>query len=444
MNEKERCAFNGKKIVPSTFYLALSAFFFASLYTQNFIFIDVDSETQPIFCIFFACMIFIFHRHDFIVNKIQLLTLLLITLIVASFIFHLVFSEVEINYLSYASYLIGPFIFLVSRKSVTVNKYSLLFSEFYVVLTFLFAVGYVFQIHSVMDFFSLVSTSLLRRQYGSATEDVRGMAFLFGEPSYAAIGLGVMIVFFRLAISRGLINDRRANFFILMLFFCILTTKSIMGLLILLFLFFRVSSLKVLGFYVVAFLGLGLAFLPILSLYIPRIGEISNAISSIDFNMDIYDLAIVISYAEPSGTSRIIANLIGFLGMLKAPLFGFGAGQIQEHWLEVVDQFGMDFIYNHWGFAESAKFGTGIKAQTYVFNAAFDFGVLFFIVFCALIVSSISRYYKSSISNMKTGVIPLLLLLAFFQGQIANVYMWYLMLLIMCEFREVKVENVVN
>ncbi|QSX32684.1 hypothetical protein JYB87_13110 [Shewanella avicenniae] len=417
----------------------IPSLFFASLFFQNFNFLRIDVETQPIFSIFFAFIFFVINRHRFKLTKADVFLSFLILMILLRFFFDLAFPYSSVNYVAYFSYLIGPVVFIFIGRMDFFNGWSAIFLKVYISISFMIAIGYLFSINLIMNGYQNISDVFFLRHYGIDTSSVRGLSFLYAEPSYAATGFAVSLVCLRVFFYKSIISRFELQIYSFLLVLCILTTKSLMGLLVILILFVRKS-------YVVTLVKSFLVFVPIIYVFgeallsflasnIPRVKQIQQAVSSINYNVPISDVLVAASLAEPSSSTRFISNLIGLLGMITNP-FGYGAGGISVFWIDMVERFHLYFLYHHFGFIKLFEEQGLLKAQTYLFNAAFDFGVFFLAIFLMFLFVIFKSQYKHSkfnrilgggYGNSMHGVVFLVLLFVFFQGQITNIFMWFLL-----------------
>jgi hypothetical protein len=155
-----------------------------------------------------------------------------------------------------------------------------------------------------------------------------------------------------------------------------------------------------------------------------RVFEVARAFANVDYDTT-PNILLVLCFADPSGGTRILMNIIGFAGMFIRPL-GYGLGGFSSAWVSIAEQLELP-IESHE--VASGVIGAGdVRAQALMPNLATDIGVgSLLLVFIVVAGTKLSR--DPAARGLQCGLIVVTVLMFVLQGQITNPIPWVLLAL---------------
>jgi hypothetical protein len=308
-------------------------------------------------------------------------------------------------------YLVGPFAFIYAtqvnaRPSDTVLV-SILMANF--MLLMLLSVGPT----------AAVAQPLMDVFFGrySGGDQFRGISLFSPEPSYA---VNYIMLFFLFGFFY--VDNERVKWLllgiglILLLFNRSLTAFAYCGAAAA-WMFFKTKR---------SFRLLSLAFLAILVVGIlnsERYALMATAAQQIDFS----NIVLAASILEPSGTTRILINVLATLGGLSS-IVGNGLGSFSVLWSDIVQKFGWLFYFDHEVIGRYYSEGIPLPPNSYLSSLIFDTGILgllWFLVFSIWYFRSLARSGRSGAHIYFIAVFWFVNFI--FQGQVSNPIPWAVM-----------------
>lgn len=379
--------------------------------------LPIRIETQPLF-IFLISLFFLAFIKIKIKGKDIFLVMHIAILTMYCFIQLLFFKS---GFPEYVSYIIGPILYLaISDKANLVSVKALKF-----VIVFLFILGSILflRIPILIDLIELFYSAFIERAHSISGYNDRGIILLAPEPSYFAFPAVFLLFFLDFHIKNG---KRNLIYYKILLFILIILTKSAL-------VFFYIG-LYLLGYYIlgnykkifqsklkniITIFILILVF-PLISFENSRPSKVYNRFkSALESKQPIREFMI----REPSGSTRILINAMAFNSLVSNP-FGWGLGEFENN----IHKVGEDFDYilkRHEVLKKSYLEGARFRAQTYFTNLLGDVGLLS-IVFSIFIFLSFVK--KIPDQKYKSGLLMVLpFMLVFFQGQLSNPIIWFLL-----------------
>lgn len=171
---------------------------------------------------------------------------------------------------------------------------------------------------------------------------------------------------------------------------------------------------------------LSLVFLALLVVGIvnsERYALMADAAQHIDFSNAI----VAASILEPSGTTRILINVLATLGGLSS-IIGNGLGSFSIVWSDIVREFGWLFYFDHEVIGRYYTEGVPLPPNSFLSSLIFDTGIPGFIWFLTFSI----WYFKSLARAGRQGAhiyfIAIFWFVNFmFQGQVSNPIPWAVM-----------------
>lgn len=379
--------------------------------------LPIDVETQP-FILFFLGILFV------LVNKIKvnfLDSILVVYVFILTCYFSIQFITNRTGLIAYASYLVGPVIYLVFKNNIhylsikTVKIFVVIFSCLAIIISLKIPVLY----NIVYWFYSAVISRPDWIDGGGA----RGFTLLAPEPSYFSFTAVLLLTIIDIYHHKG----RKNNYYKwAIIIIAVLSKSALVFLYVFLYLSITllgdkpINSLKRIPKKTILIFSsiILIALIPFFFVE-SRVSEVfSNIYTSLTTKEGLKKIIVT----EVSGTTRFIMNTFAFLSIEYVP-FGWGIGQFPLHYKIIANNFPF-IVENHWEFIVAYRDNKPMKAQTYFANIFADIGLFSLPIFLFLFLSIVKRT-EDKIKRALQFVIPLMLL--FVQCQISNPIPWILL-----------------
>lgn len=251
----------------------------------------------------------------------------------------------------------------------------------------------------------------------SGGDQVRGISLFSPEPSYA---VNYIMLFFLFGLFY--VDDQKRRWLliglglVLLVFNRSLTAFAYCGA-ALVWMFYKTKrSVRLLS---LLFLGL----LAVAITHSERYALMAAAAENVDFS----NLVLAVSILEPSGTTRILINVLATLGGVSS-IIGNGLGSFSMVWSDIVREFGWLFYFDHEVIGRYYTEGIPLPPNSYLSSLIFDTGIPGFLWFTAF-----SIWYFRSLARAGRSAAHIYFIAVFwfvnfmFQGQVSNPIPWAIM-----------------
>jgi len=251
----------------------------------------------------------------------------------------------------------------------------------------------------------------------SGGDQVRGVSLLSPEPSYA---VNYIMLFFLFGLFY--VDNKKTRYLllglglILLVFNRSLTAFAYCGA-ALVWMFYKTKR----NVRLLSLLSLGLLAFAIS--HSERYALMASAAEKVDFS----NLVLAASILEPSGTTRILINVLATLGGLSS-VIGNGLGSFGTVWSDIVREFGWLFYFDHEVIGRYYTEGIPLPPNSYLSSLIFDTGIpgfLWFLTFSVWYFKSLARVGRSPAHIYFIAVFWFVNFI--FQGQVSNPIPWAIM-----------------
>lgn len=378
--------------------------------------VPVSIETQPVFSLLFSLLIISQGGINLKVIKTDVLfTWILILVLVFYSIYTLMFFKNFSVFIDLAKYLVGPIIYIAIRKF----EYEVSIRTLKTVIIILAATAlttlFLPQLSRVLFGF------LISRSENMSGDDYRGISILTPEPSYFSVFVIILMAEIEKKHTNTQLNFKDKRLLKLMKYSVLLMaifTKSVYAIIMAVIFFFPLSSFR--KNFLKLLIGIAIFFFAVL-LYVKynpddRIALLFNVLSTA-VDSDEIDFLDLLFYQESSGGARFIINWLAVSSSFDTP-FGKGIGTFPQFFAFYAQKNGLDLAsHDVFVFADKYKF----YPQTYLANLVHDIGIFSFLLFPIIFLNRDTTYEGF---NAKWAIC--LFFLLFFQSQLSNPALWFL------------------
>ena len=388
--------------------------FFLGLFFVYVPLVPIDQETQPFLALLPVIAYFLLAavRGDFRQVPVSVLYVFtLVVLIACRLALDATIALTPASIVWAIKYLVGPFAFIYASQLEKRPSDALLLSvlALNVVLLGLLSLGPTAAImQPLMDAF-----------FGrySGGDQVRGVSLLSPEPSYA---VNYIMLFFLFGLFY--VEDRKRKLLliglglILLIFNRSLTAFAYCGA-ALVWMFYKTKrSVRLMSLLFFVLLAFAIT-------HSERYALMASAAEKVDFS----NLVLAASILEPSGTTRILINVLATLGGLSS-IIGNGLGSFSVVWSDIVREFGWLFYFDHEVIGRYYTEGIPLPPNSYLSSLIFDTGIPGFLWFVAFSVWYFRSLVRAGRSAAHIYFIVVFWFVNFmFQGQVSNPIPWAIM-----------------